>query len=1367
MSILKEANLHFREKNYAKALELLEKAGTIYGAEIVEFNIRLCKKALTQPPSSVALPNKSPNPSPTSLDPATRYLLARAGKLTLSKYEQQQCLEQHRQLTNRKSEDAEVKAVTPIPSDWPKDLVLAPLPESTNDWRWHLPRRQSLDKTSKESLPGLSIVIPTFNRSKILDVTLACLVNQQTKYPFEVVVADDGSKEPIDQIVRRYDSELDIKYVRQKDYGYQLCAARNLGLRTAKYEFVSILDCDMAPNPKWVESYMDLLVQDADVALIGPRKYVDTSALAVEEFLKDKALIEKLPEIKTNNNVSGKDHETISVDWRLDHFRQTEDLRLCDSPFRFFSGGNVAFARKWLGRAGWFDEEFTLWGGEDNEFGYRLYRQGCFFRTAWGAMAYHQEPPGKENETDRAKGKNITIEMVREKVPYFYRKVEPLTSASLHKRPLVSIYIPAYNCVDSIVRCVNSALNQTVVDLEVCICNDGSTDHTLELLSQQYGENPRVRVMTQVNAGIGAASNAAVRMAQGYYIGQLDSDDYLEPDAVELCLKEFFSNRRLVCVYTTNRNVNSHGVLVSKGFNFPIYSNQRLVTEMIVHHFRMFTARAFSLTDGFDEKIKNAVDYDFYLKLSEIGEFKHLNKIAYNRVLHEKNTSIQCSDIQKTNHFRVINAHLRRQEQYIAKLDPKKVCSDTIKGLKISPKKGSGLRSRSYEFKHQHCLNKEFDKVYVVNLESEIRKKAQITMQLEEMGVEYVIWQAVNGYEGDVAEQFNKYKKRPLGALERYKNFSDKEIKRKSHFIESPGALGYIHTYIKILKDALKNNYNKILIIEDDVIFSKDFDVQFVEFMGKIKSDWAVLQLGASQYGWESVDIEKAYNNGYYYPRRLDTCGSFAIGISRGFFQELINEQSFFEAPFDHLPMGEIYEKNIGNCYVAFPNLVMPDVSTSTIRNGRNQWEHAIKMKWDMKSFSFPTRKPRLNILVTQKNSIRSIHEFSAMHKYCDIGFFWLSEDGLRPIHGEWAVHDHFRISVDALDWSFSAPIDGDWLAVREGTSLLENDLFAYMAKTELRSWERSKKLIPISTHPFNEVKDRASVIIPTHGDPLNLNAAIESVLIQDYPDIEVIVVSDNFEGDAYNEKIKDIINDNKEKFIKQSKKRSLKLIEHKINRNGAAARNTGILASTGEFVQFLDDDDIYLDGRIPKAIQTLKALADVDAVYCGFKGWNSSGNDPARYESDNLTYDILALNYERHYVHTNTMTYKRSALLSINGFDETYRRHQDLELNIRFLSRFKITTHKEILVQLRPKPKFVSYIPKGRDFILLKIKFFTDFSERIKLFSAPDVLYIYKKHAEELRRVLKDESFIENELRSIPCEASFGLLTALSAKCP
>ncbi|HAH5614847.1 TPA: glycosyltransferase, partial [Escherichia coli] len=575
-------------------------------------------------------------------------MCSNAKAISLNEVEKNEIISKYREITAKKSERAELKEVEPIPLDWPSDLTLPPLPESTNDYVWAGKRKELDDYPRKQLIiDGLSIVIPTYNRAKILAITLACLCNQKTIYDYEVIVADDGSKENIEEIVREFESLLNIKYVRQKDYGYQLCAVRNLGLRAAKYNYVAILDCDMAPNPLWVQSYMELLAVDDNVALIGPRKYIDTSKHTYLDFLSQKSLINEIPEIITNNQVAGKVEQNKSVDWRIEHFKNTDNLRLCNTPFRFFSGGNVAFAKKWLFRAGWFDEEFTHWGGEDNEFGYRLYREGCYFRSVEGAMAYHQEPPGKENETDRAAGKNITVQLLQQKVPYFYRKKEKIESATLKRVPLVSIYIPAYNCSKYIVRCVESALNQTITDLEVCICDDGSTDDTLRILQEHYANHPRVRFISQKNKGIGSASNTAVRLCRGFYIGQLDSDDFLEPDAVELCLDEFRKDLSLACVYTTNRNIDREGNLISNGYNWPIYSREKLTSAMICHHFRMFTARAWNLTEGFNESISNAVDYDMYLKLSEVGPFKHINKICYNRVLHGENTSIKKLDIQK------------------------------------------------------------------------------------------------------------------------------------------------------------------------------------------------------------------------------------------------------------------------------------------------------------------------------------------------------------------------------------------------------------------------------------------------------------------------------------------------------------------------------------------------------------------------------------------------------------------------------------------------------------------------------------------------------------------------------------------------
>ncbi|NDY96306.1 glycosyltransferase family 2 protein [Wenzhouxiangella limi] len=654
---LTEAHRLFETGQYRAALKLYEEFKAVTGVEWVDYSIAQCRARLGQSESGI----DSSGIAVDVMDPVTRILLSNANKAALSDDERRRLIQELRKQWENTSQPIEVSEYPQtVPSDWPDGLELPALPESTNDYCWML--RHFKDSQIRRSDTGLSVIIPTFNRPHHLAITLACLCHQQTQFVFEVLVVDDGSSVDIEGVVRGYESKLDVKYLRQPDSGYRLCAARNLGIRAARHDWIAILDCDMAPSRGWVQSYCEALSLSWRWALIGPRKYIDTGDLDVSDFLNDPDYLETVPLVLSKNELSGKRDGEVSVDWRLEAFKHTEQLRLCTHPFRYFSGGNVAFSRQWVELVGGFDEDFSAWGGEDNEYGYRLFRQGCFFRSLPEGLAYHQEPPGGENEIDRKQGKVITIPMVKDRVPIFYRKRSPnIENARIRRRPLVSIYIPAFNAQAFIVDCVNSALAQTVTDLEVVVCDDGSTDETLTVLQNQYEKNPRVRIVSQKNGGIGSASNTAVRNCRGHYIGQLDSDDLLLPDAVALCLHEFENDPNLGLVYTSNWNQDASTREMTPGYNWPAFSREKLATAMIVHHFRMFSARAWHMTQGFSEEMENAVDYDIYLKLSEVAPIKHINTRSYIRRLHGHNTSVKRVELQKENHFIAANNALNRQ----------------------------------------------------------------------------------------------------------------------------------------------------------------------------------------------------------------------------------------------------------------------------------------------------------------------------------------------------------------------------------------------------------------------------------------------------------------------------------------------------------------------------------------------------------------------------------------------------------------------------------------------------------------------------------------------------------------------------------
>ena len=226
------------------------------------------------------------------------------------------------------------------------------------------------------------------------------------------------------------------------------------------------------------------------------------------------------------------------------------------------------------------------------------------------------------------------------------------------EEPLVTIYIPAYNVRDYIEESVRSALNQTYSRIEVCVHNDGSTDDTLAILKRHFGEEKRVKISSAENKGIGAASNQAIENGSGSIIIQLDGDDTLEPHAIESLLSEIHQGH--VCVYGNFRRINPLGEIIDDGWEEARYSRERLLRSMIVHHPRMFRRDAWEKAGKHDEELTNAVDYDLFLRLSEIGTMKHVRKILYSYRILPTSTSRAKEQIQTRNTLEVVRRSLQR-----------------------------------------------------------------------------------------------------------------------------------------------------------------------------------------------------------------------------------------------------------------------------------------------------------------------------------------------------------------------------------------------------------------------------------------------------------------------------------------------------------------------------------------------------------------------------------------------------------------------------------------------------------------------------------------------------------------------------------
>ena len=102
--------------------------------------------------------------------------------------------------------------------------------------------------------------------------------------------------------------------------------------------------------------------------------------------------------------------------------------------------------------------------------------------------------------------------------------------------PTISIILPIYNVEDYLVECLDSIAAQTFGLYELVVVDDGSPDGSRKIAESYAAADPRIRILTRVNGGLGAARNTGVRAARGRFLTFLDSDDVLPPNALQSLL---------------------------------------------------------------------------------------------------------------------------------------------------------------------------------------------------------------------------------------------------------------------------------------------------------------------------------------------------------------------------------------------------------------------------------------------------------------------------------------------------------------------------------------------------------------------------------------------------------------------------------------------------------------------------------------------------------------------------------------------------------------------------------------------------------------------------------------------------------------
>jgi len=207
--------------------------------------------------------------------------------------------------------------------------------------------------------PTISVIVPTFNRRERLHLTLQSLAEQVVDASFEVVVVSDGSSDGTDDVLRNGETPLRVEPRFQHNQGP--AAARNLGIDTARGEFVVFIDDDIVADPNLLQHHLDAHRRLGDRAVvIGPML--------------------NAPDFRYSAWVAW-EQEMLAKQYRAMMAGQYS------ATSRQFYTGNASLRRRHLVEAGGFDTRFRR--AEDVELAFRLEALGLTFEFVPDAVGFH------------------------------------------------------------------------------------------------------------------------------------------------------------------------------------------------------------------------------------------------------------------------------------------------------------------------------------------------------------------------------------------------------------------------------------------------------------------------------------------------------------------------------------------------------------------------------------------------------------------------------------------------------------------------------------------------------------------------------------------------------------------------------------------------------------------------------------------------------------------------------------------------------------------------------------------------------------------------------------------------------------------
>lgn len=198
-------------------------------------------------------------------------------------------------------------------------------------------------------------------------------------------------------------------------------------------------------------------------------------------------------------------------------------------------------------------------------------------------------------------------------------------------------------------------------------------------------------------------------------------------------------------------------------------------------------------------------------------------------------------------------------------------------------------------------------------------------------------------------------------------------------------------------------------------------------------------------------------------------------------------------------------------------------------------------------------------------------------------------------------------------------------------------------------------------------MNSKVTIVIPTYGGGQFLERCVDSVQAQTYKNIEIIIVDDNGKGTGKQQETAKIMS-------KYADDERVRYVCHSVNKNGSAARNTGVKAASGDYIAVFDDDDEMYPCFVEEHMKVLPSLPeDYALTYCGSDVYDGNNELIERREATFSGQDLYSLFLHEVEVSSSTLMIRKNIYEELGGFDESFRRHQDWEFTARVMAKYKV----------------------------------------------------------------------------------------------